>query len=103
MARFDVHQFSMRNSPVLAVVDVQADILASLATRMVIPPVPAALASAEELVRLKPRIDINGEPFILATTDMAAMPAEALGPLILNIEDQRHIVIDAIDFLLQGF
>ena len=95
MARFDVHQYTMRNSPVLAVVDVQADILASLATRTVIPLVPGALAKAEMLARI--------EPFILMTTDMAALKTDALGPVIVNIEDQRQIVIDAIDFLLQGF
>ncbi len=103
MARFDVHQFTMRNSSVLAVVDVQADILATLATRMVVPLVPGVLAKAETLARLKPRIDINGEPFILITTDMAALKTDALGPVIVNIEDQRQTVIDAIDFLLQGF
>jgi len=103
MARFDVHQYTRPRSPVLAVVDVQADILSALATRMVIPLVPAALARAAELSRLNPRIAINGEPFILVTTDMAALKADALGPVILNIEDQRQIIIDAIDFLLQGF
>jgi toxin CcdB len=103
MARFDVYQYSQPNSPVLAVLDVQAHILSALATRMVIPLVPAALGRAEELPRLKPRIDVNGEPFILATTDMAAMKADALGPVIVNVEEQRQVIIDAIDFLLQGF
>jgi toxin CcdB len=103
MARFDVLQYAAPGSPVLAVLDVQADLFCALATRMVIPLVPAALGRGEELPRLKPRIDLNGEPFILVTTDMAAMKADALGPFIVNIEDQRHIVIDAIDFLLQGF
>lgn len=103
MARFDVHQYKQPNSPVLAVVDVQAEILSALATRMVIPLVPAVLGRSEELARLKPRIEVNGEPFILATTDMAAMKADALGSLIVNVEDQRQIIIDAIDFLLQGF
>lgn len=103
MARFDVHAYSVRNSPVAAVVDVQADILAALATRLVIPLVPSAIAREEELPRLKPRIDINGEPFVLMTTDMAALPASALGAVIVNIEDQRQTVIAAVDFLLQGF
>lgn len=103
MPRFDVHQYKVRNSPVLAVVNVQADILSSLATRLVVPLVPGVLGKDETLARLKPRINLNGEPFILVTTDMAALRTDDLGPVIVNIEDQRQTVIDAIDFLLQGF
>jgi hypothetical protein len=36
-------------------------------------------------------------------TDMGVMQTAALRPVITNIEDQRHLVIEAIDFLLQGF
>jgi toxin CcdB len=103
MPRFDVHQYVVRKSPVLAVVNVQADILESLATRLVVPLVPLVLMKDEALPRLKPRIAINGESFILMTTDMAALRTDALGRVIVNIEDQRQTVIDAIDFLLQGF
>lgn len=103
MARFDVHQFLPLTPAVPAVVDVQADLLASLDTRVVIPLAPSALFKGEELPRLKPVIDINGEPFILITTDIGVVRTGALGPVIVNIEDRRQIVIEAIDFLLQGF
>lgn len=37
------------------------------------------------------------------TTAMGVLPTDALGSRLGNLEDQRQIIVEAIDFLLQGF
>jgi len=100
MARFDVYRYS---SEVPFVIDVQADLLDDLKTRVVIPLLPQAQARREILPRLKPLIKVNGKNYVLITTDIGALRVSDLGECIANAEDQRQIIVDAVDFLLQGF
>ena len=100
MSRFDVYQYSGR---VPLLVDVQADLLSDLKTRVVIPLVLHAKASAEAAPRLKPVIKVKGKSYILMTTDIGTVRASDFGSHVANIEDQRQAVVDALDFLLQGF
>lgn len=53
--------------------------------------------------RLKPPLIIQEEEYRLIATDIVALPTARLGELVCNLEDQRLVIIDAIDFLLQGF
>ncbi|MEO0816408.1 MAG: CcdB family protein [Pseudomonadota bacterium] len=102
MARFDVFQF--RASGVPLVLDAQASLLSSLTSRVVVPLVPAPLATREQFPRLKPTLMINGEAFTLITTDLSVVPVRDLGPLVENIE-ARHgdDILAALDFLFSGF
>jgi len=50
-----------------------------------------------------PTVTLGGAEYQLFTTDLVAVPSDRLGALIGNLEDQRQIIVDAIDFLLQGF
>ena len=102
MARFDVHKMK-EQADVPLVVDVQADFLEDLRTRMVIPLLPMADAKDEVAVRLKPVVNVAGEPFVLMTTDVSAIASSALGECVASIERQQQLVIDALDFLFQGF
>lgn len=102
MARFDVFRLASKSAPL--VVDVQADLLGALATRVVIPLSPFAFAEKEPLPRLKPILDIGGERYVLMTTDIAALPVKRLGAFVANVEtDYRKEITDALDFLLLGF
>ncbi|MEK7264487.1 MAG: CcdB family protein [Pseudomonadota bacterium] len=101
MARFDVFHFANKSAPL--VVDVQADLLSALATRVVIPLTPLS-QTKEALPRLKPVLEIGGAPYVLMTTDIAALPLNRLGSFVANIEDDyRKEITDALDFLLLGF
>lgn len=100
MARFDVFQIERAG---LLVVDIQADILSDLDTHVVAPLLPANAANREAMPRLKPLVSVAGIDYRLITTDMAAVPASELVERVANLEDQRHEIIDAIDFLMQGF
>lgn len=102
MARFDVYRFTSETVPL--VVDVQAGILDDLASRVVIPLCPVKYAKGEMLSRLKPVLEIDGEEYVLMTTDIAAIPRTRLGERITNIEQACGDDISAaIDFLLIGF
>jgi toxin CcdB len=102
MARFDVYRFAAKAAPL--VVDVQADLLEDLASRVVVPLVPVRNAGREALPQLKPRIVVEGKDYILMTTDIAALPRARLGPRIGNIEaEHRDDIVNALDFLFVGF
>jgi len=86
------------------VLDVQADLLSELNTRMVIPLVALVGAEREVLPRLKPVIAVDGRDYVMVTTDMAAVPMSALGRRVTNVEEPyRDIIMGALDFLFQGF
>lgn len=102
MARFDVYEYGSKNVPYL--LDVQADLLSDLNTRVVIPLVPENKAGQEALPKLKPIIQIKGKNHILITTDIGTLRKSSLGKFITNIQDNhRDEIIDALDFLFQGF
>jgi toxin CcdB len=100
MARFDVYQYS---KAVPLVIDVQADLLAGLKTRTVIPLLPYARAKQEVLPRLKPVLQVKGKKYVLMTTDIGTIQTSALKTRIENVESQRQDIIEALDFLFQGF
>lgn len=102
MARFDVFQY--HNPAVPLVLEVQANLLSGLSTCAVIPLVPEKTAGQEVLPKLKPVIDIDGENYIVMTTDIGTVTRASLGKRISNVEDKhRQTIIDALDFLFQGF
>ena len=102
MARFDVYKYASKTAPL--VVDVQADLLSDLHTRVVIPLAPEKKARKEALPRLKPMVRVHREDYILITTDIGTLTKSSLGKPVANIEDaHRQDITDALDFLFQGF
>ena len=102
MARFDVYKFDSKSVPL--VIDVQADLLADLNTCVVIPLVPEAIAKEEALPRLKPLIKVDGQNYILVTTDIGTITRNSLGKRVTNVEAaHRQDITEALDFLFQGF
>lgn len=101
MARFDVYQQSER---VPFLLDIQANLFADLNTRTVIPLLPQARGGKNEaLPRLKPLLTVKGKSYVMVTTDITTVRVAILGKFIENVEGQRQTIIDAVDFLLQGF
>ena len=99
MARFDVYKNKDAAGYLL---DVQADILDSLNTRIVVPlmvpqdaPLPAKY--------LNPTFKIEDEAMIMVTQFMAAVPLAILKNPVTTLEPQHREIIDAVDFLMQGF
>lgn len=102
MARFDI--YALPGTSVPLVVEVQTDLLSTLATTIVVPLIRADTAAEQPLPPLKPTMTILGQTYILVTTDLTVLPREDLGPKIAIIPDQHHQdVTQALDVLFHGF
>ena len=100
MARFDVYSLSARNQ---LIIDVQADLFVHLETRLVVPLLSAGKKPLFSMTRLNPVFTIENSDYYMNTAQMAAIPASLLKNKKVNLEDQRQQIIDALDFLMQGF
>ena len=100
MAQFDVHR-NPRGGEFPLLLDVQADIVASLATRIVVP-LAKRKRHTKSITRVNPLATIEGVEYLLVFPELAAVPATALGPRIASIAAQRAELIAAIDWLFTG-
>ncbi|MDP2808973.1 MAG: CcdB family protein [Rhodocyclaceae bacterium] len=99
MARFDV----FRNPDGEGyLINIQAELLDHLDTRVVIPLLPQAVAPLPAKT-LNPCFEIIGEAQIMATQFMAAIPSRILRQPVTNLHAQRDEIVAAIDLLMQGF
>lgn len=98
MARFDVHQ--VRGGLAL---DYQADGLAYMPTRFVIPvePYNKALLIND---RLNPRVEIGGRTMLLVTQLAGTIRARDLGDVVISLtrDSQQLAVQGALDLLTTG-
>ena len=81
--------------------DVQADLLSDLATRIVIPLIRTE-AFGRRVSRLHPQFVVEGEDVVMATHLLAAVRRGALGGRIMSLLDQREAIVEAIDVLWSG-
>lgn len=104
MARFDVHRNASRRSRdrVPYLLDVQADLLSSLATRLVVPLIPAG-EFGSPLEKLNPQVRVGGKAYIVATAEMAAISLKDLGEKTVSLESRSADILAAVDFLISGF
>lgn len=99
MARFTVYRNPDGPGYLL---DLQADIHRHFASRVVAPLLPAT-DIPEYAKALNPVFEIEGEPFIMATQGMAAVPLALLKQPVLSLESRRTEITAALDLLFQGF
>lgn len=99
MARFCVYRLA--KSHILAL-DLQADILDDLKTRIIAPLYPIHELSWS-LGRLNPRFEIDGEIFVMATQRMSATPVQEIGDFVTDLSHRSDDIVAATDFLFQGF
>lgn len=104
MAQFDVHTNPNpeTNLAIPYLLDVQADLLNNLATRVVIPlySVPAMGKAAKHL---NPRFSILQTTVILSTAELAGVTVNSLGDKVCSLKEHRNEIISALDFLITGF
>lgn len=105
MARFDVYpnpSAHAHTTPYL--LDVQSDLLDGLDTRVVVP-----LRSLDRFpqvqlsMRLTPVFDIQGQPCLLETPKMGAVPKKLLKAPVASLSSEQAQVTAALDFLFQGY
>ncbi len=98
MARYDVYA----NPSGSYVLDVQADLLDDLKTRVVIPLLIRTLAPIPAK-RLNPSFEIEGVDHILVTQFMVAIPASTLKKPVMNLSSSHDEIITALDMVFRGF
>ena len=81
--------------------DVQANLLGQLDTRVVVPLLALDIAPKPAKV-LNPVFEIDGRPHSMATQFLAAVPRRLLQREILSLESQAHVIVGALDCLFQG-
>ncbi len=100
MARFDVHP--MPGGSGGYVLDVQADLLSHLSTRIVVPLLPEA-AVPRPISELNPVYDIGGARHVLVTQALASVPGRELKRPVSGLAEHRDSITRALDVLLTGF
>jgi toxin CcdB len=100
MAQFDVYK-NPRGGAFPLLVDVQADLLERLATRVVVPLMPAK-KFGKPITRLNPLSTIAGVSYVLVFQELAGVPIGALGPRVASLADRRADLIAALDLLFTG-
>jgi len=83
-------------------IEVQADLMAHLNTRLVVPLMP--LSKAPKPARtLNPVFTLEGVEHAMLTQYAAAIPSSELKREITNLSGRRDEIVAALDLLLQGF
>ncbi|MCO6386704.1 CcdB family protein [Aliihoeflea sp. 40Bstr573] len=98
MARYDVY----RAPDDALLLDVQSPLLDIVGSRVVIPLLPAA-AAPRSIARLHPVFDVEGEPQVLATHLISAVPDTLVAARVANLAQHHDEIVAALDMLFQGF
>ena len=103
MAQFDVYRNVNRKTAAIIpyFVNVQADLLEALATRVVAPLVLASEMS-KPAKGLNPKFEIEGVTVIMSTAELAGVPVRALGERVTTLRRRRQEIMAALDLLFTG-
>jgi len=98
MARYDVYA-----SPDGAgyLLDVQADLLESLNTRVVVPLMPVCDAPIPAK-RLNPAFDVHSERYVMVTQFLSAVPSAILEAPVASLVQYDTEITGALDMVLTG-
>ena len=103
MAQFDVYlnpnPDTRKAIPYL--LDVQADLLDTLATRVVAPLVRAEAMGAAAR-QLNPQFKIKGAAVVMSTAELAGVANRSLGDKVASLKNKRDEIIAALDLLFTG-
>ncbi len=99
MARYDLYRASEGDDYFL---DVQADLVAALNTRVVVPILRPHVAPFPAR-RLNPMFEINKQKYVMVTQFISAVAASELGEVKGNLGRHHDQIVSALDMLFQGF
>ena len=100
MAQFDLYHNNIGNKDIFPyLLDITNDIHNISKFRVVVP-----LCNDNNAINhLNPIFDINGEQFYMSTMDISGIPVTMLDDVVINLEKYRTQIVDALDFLINGF
>ena len=103
MAQFDVYlnPNAETRKVIPYLLNVQSDLLDTLATRVVVP-----LVLAEEMglaaKQLNPQFKVKGEAVVMSTAELAGIPNRSLGDKVASLKSKRDEIIAALGLLFTG-
>ena len=103
MAQFDVYlnPNAATRKLIPYLLDVQADLLETLSTRVVVP-----LVLAEEMglaaKYLNPQFKVKGAAVVMSTAELAGVSNRSLGDKVASLKNKRDEIITALDLLFTG-
>ena len=100
MAQFDLYHNNIGNKDIFPyLLDITNDIHTISKFRVVVP-----LCNDNNAINhLNPIFDINGEQLYMSTMDISGIPITMLDDVVINLEKYRTQIVDALDFLINGF
>jgi len=103
VAQFDVHRNAnpATRDQVPYLLDVQAELLEDLATRVVVPLVSAGV-TGRPIQHLNPEFVIEDVRVVMSTPELAGVPRRALGETVTTLAARRGDIVEALDFLFTG-
>jgi toxin CcdB len=101
MAQFDLFRHG-RNKRYPFLLDLQADLLRDLATRVVAPLTPVKRVGGKAISRLNPIVEVEGARYAVLFQELAALPVMALGAPAGSLRTRRDELIAALDLLFTG-
>lgn len=101
MAQFDLYRHT-RNKRYPFLLDLQADLLRDLATRVVVPLTPVKRLGGKPIRGLNPIVTVDGTAYAIVFQELAALPTAALGESVGSFRDRRDEFIAALDLLFTG-
>ncbi len=84
------------------VVDVQSDLLSSLATRMVVPLAVTGLAATDLPRQLCPVMKVKAQSLMLVPFEAAPLDKRLFKKKMASLHDRSHDIIAAMDAVLSG-
>lgn len=101
MAQFDLFRHP-RSKRYPFLLDLQADLLRDLATRVVAPLTAVKRLNGKPISRLNPIVDVEGTRYSVLFQELAALPVTALGAEAGSLRARREELIAALDLLFTG-
>ncbi len=103
MAQFDVYlnpnPHTRKIIPYL--LDVQADLLDALATRVVAPLI-LEKETGSVVGQLNPQFKVKGAAVVMSTAELAGVAKRSLGDKVTSLKNRRGDIIAALDLLFTG-
>lgn len=101
MSQFDVHRFPGRRANIQYIIDLQADLLEEMGSRLVAPLYPVEIHK-KLLPRLNPIVDVADKSYFIALPEIASMRVRELGVPVTSLRSHRDEIIAGIDLLFTG-
>ena len=104
MAQFDVYVNDDQETSVLFpfLLDVQAEILDNLPTRVVVPLIRSS-AIGKPIPILNPLLHVQHTEVIMSTPQLVGVQTQILGTKVCSVKDKRDVIIAALDLLFTGY